>query len=127
MNCMVAMAATYIKPIDPNFSTTHPRIANDCRMMPHFKDCIGALDGTHILATPPLEDLIRYIGRSGKATQNILAIVDFDLRFTYAFIGHPGSMHDTSILFHALRHDHDTFSHPPRGMLVTPFFNVVHV
>lgn len=114
--CMVAMSADYIKPIDPNFSTTHPRISNDRRMMPHFKDCIGALDGTHISATPRPEDQIRYIGRSGKATQNVLGIVDFDMRFTYASIGQPGSMHDTNVLFHALRHDHSTFPHPPLGM-----------
>jgi hypothetical protein len=28
-NSMVAMASSYIKPVDHNFSTTHPRIAND--------------------------------------------------------------------------------------------------
>jgi hypothetical protein len=59
MNCMVTMAAAYIKP--SNFPTAHAMIANDRRMMPHFKDFIGALDVTHILATPPPEDLIRYI------------------------------------------------------------------
>jgi len=84
--------------------------------MPHFKDCIGALDGTHISATPPPNDLIRYIGRSGKPTQNVLAIVDFDMRFTYASIGKAGSMHDTNVLFHALKNDHDKFPHPPKGM-----------
>jgi len=31
-------------------------------------------------------------------------------------IGQPGSMHDTNVLFHALRHDEDTFPHPPAGM-----------
>jgi hypothetical protein len=122
LNSMVAMASSYIKPIDPNFSTTHPRIANDHRMMPHFKDCIGALDDTHILATPAPEDLIRYIGQSGKAAQNVFAIVDSDMQFTYASIGQPGSMHDTSMLFHALRHDHDIFPHPPPGMLITTLF-----
>jgi hypothetical protein len=86
-------------------------------MMPYFKNCIGALDGTHISATPRLEDLIRYIVRSGIATQNVLAIVDFDMRFIYASTGQTGSMHDTNVLFHALRHDHDTFPHPPQGML----------
>jgi hypothetical protein len=115
------MCEDYIRPIDPNFSTTHSRISNDSRMMPHFKGCIGALDGTHISATPPPDELIRYIGRSGKATQNILAIVEFDMRFTYASIGQrftyasigqSRSMHDTSVLFHALRHDHDKFPHP---------------
>ena len=116
LNCVVAMCGDYIRPIDPNFRTTHQRITNDCRLMPYFKDCIGALDGTHILATPPPHDLIRYIGRTGKATQNVLAVVDFDLRFTYASIGQPGSMHDTNVLFHALRHDEDTFPYPPAGM-----------
>jgi hypothetical protein len=80
--------------------------------MPYFKDRIGALDGTHILATPPPHDIVRYIGRTGKATQNVLDVVDFDLRFTYASIGQSGSMHDTNVLFHVLRHDEDTFLHP---------------
>ena len=111
--CVVGMCEEYIRPIDPNFCTTHRRITNDHRMMPHFKDCIGALDGTDILATPPRQDLVRYIGRSGKATQNVLVVVDFDLRFTYASVGQPRSMHNTNVLFHELRHDHDTFPHPP--------------
>lgn len=85
-------------------------------MMPHFKDCIGALDGTHINATPLVEDVIRYIGRTGKATQNVMAVVDFDMRFTYASIGQPGSMHDTNVIFHALRNDTENFPHPPAGM-----------
>jgi hypothetical protein len=118
LTCLVSMCEDYIRPIDPNFFTTHPRISNDSRMMPYFKDCIGALDGTHISATPPPNDVIRYIGRSRKPTQNVLAIVDFDMRFTYASIGQPGSMHDTSVLFHALRHDHDKFPHPPQGMFM---------
>ena len=110
------MCEDYIRPIDPNFYTTHPRISNDSRMMPYFKDCIGALDGTHISATPPLNDVIIYIGRSRKLNQHVLAIVDFDMRFTNASIGQPRSMHDTSVLFHALRHDHNKFPHPPLGM-----------
>jgi hypothetical protein len=77
LTCLVSICEDYIRPIDPNFSTTHPRISNDSRMMPYFKDCIGALDGTHITATPPPNDVIRYIGRSRKPTQNVLAIVDF--------------------------------------------------
>jgi hypothetical protein len=60
-------------------------------MMPHFKDCIiGSLDGTHILATPRPNDLIWYISRSGIATQNVLAIVDLDMRFTMHLWGSLG-------------------------------------
>ena len=116
--CLISMCKDYIRLIDLNFSTTHSRLTNDRRMMPYFKDCIGALDGTHISATPPPKDQIRYIGRSEKSTQNVLAIVDFDMRFTYASIGQPGSMHDTSVLFHAIEHDHDKFPHPPQRMYV---------
>jgi hypothetical protein len=94
-------------------------------MMPYFKNCIGALDGTHISATPHSEDLIIYIGRGGIPTQNVLAIVDFNMRFIYASTGQPGSTHDTNVLFHALRHDHDTFPHPPQGML--QINNIIHM
>src|SRR6266498_1229749 len=37
LNCVVAMCVDYIRPIDPNFSTTHTRITRDSRMMPYFK------------------------------------------------------------------------------------------
>ena len=123
LNCIMPMCAHYIRPVDPNFTTTHPRICADGRMMPFFKDCIGAVDGTHIAAVPPPHDVIRYIGRSGKATQNILDVVDFDLRFTYASIGQPGSMHDTRVLFHAIEHD-PKFPHPPKGMI---FFTLLYL
>ena len=48
---MVTMGADYIRPY-LNFYTTHPTISNDHRLMTHFKDYIGALDGTHISTTP---------------------------------------------------------------------------
>ncbi|WVZ50958.1 hypothetical protein U9M48_002156, partial [Paspalum notatum var. saurae] len=82
--------------------------------------CISALDGTHIIATPPSHDLIRYIGRSSKPSQNVLAMVDFDLRFTYASIDQPWSMQDTSVLFHALDRDQDKFTHPSSIIMLMP-------
>lgn len=115
LQCVVRMSKDFVRPKDPNFSTVHSRIRNDRRMWPHFKDCIGAIDGTHILATVAPEDLIRYIGRSGSATQNVMAVCDFDMRFTYASIGQPGAMHDTSVLYHALDVDREVFPHPPQG------------
>lgn len=121
LHCVVGMCEEYIRPIDPNFCTTHPRITKDRRMMPFFKDCIGAIDGTHVAAVPPSHDQIRYIGRSGRATQNVLAVVDFDLRFTYSSIGQPGSMHDTSVLFNALERDADLFPHPPSGIFLLSY------
>lgn len=90
LRSLVKMSKDFVQPKDPNFSTVHGRIRNDKRMWPHFKDCIGAIDGTHILATVKPKDVIRYIGRSGCTTQNVMAVCDFDMRFTYASIGQPG-------------------------------------
>uniref|UniRef100_A0A8R7QFW2 DDE Tnp4 domain-containing protein n=1 Tax=Triticum urartu TaxID=4572 RepID=A0A8R7QFW2_TRIUA len=44
-----------------------------------------------------------------------MAVCDFDMHFTYASIGQPGSMHDTSVVFHAIENDKATFPHPPKG------------
>jgi hypothetical protein len=41
-------------------------------------------------------------GRKHYTSQNILAVVDFDLRFTYVLAGWEGSAHDVSILAHSL-------------------------
>ena len=101
--CVVKMATHYLKPKDPNFRVVHKRIIGDRRAYPHLKDCIGALDGTHIRASIAGEQSIRYIGRKGAPSQNVLAICDFDMRFIYASIGQPGAMHDTSVLCHASR------------------------
>ncbi|XP_015689724.2 protein ALP1-like isoform X2 [Oryza brachyantha] len=111
---VVSMCKDYICPKDPNFRRAHSRIKNDKRMWPHFKNCIGAIDGTHVAVNPPREEYVRYIGRHKSSTQNVMAAVDFDMRFTYASIGQPGSMHDTSVLYHALEVDKDIFPHPPQ-------------
>jgi hypothetical protein len=52
LHCMVAMSKSYIQSKDPNFCNVHSRITNDQRMFPHFKDDIGAIDGSHINANP---------------------------------------------------------------------------
>jgi hypothetical protein len=69
------------------------------------------------MQTHQKKDYITYIGRSGKPTQNVMAVVDFDPHFTYASIGQPGSMNDTNILYHALEADEELFPHPPIGIL----------
>ena len=47
LNSLVQLAADIIKPVDLEFRTLHPRLRNP-RFYPHFKDCIGAIDGTHV-------------------------------------------------------------------------------
>ena len=115
----MAMAKDFIRPKDPNFPTVYERIRNDRRAFPHFKDCIGALDGTHIRDALSHEEQVRYIEKSGIPTQNVLAFCDFDIRFTYASTGQPGSTHDTSVLYNAIRVDEFFFHILPKVILIS--------
>ena len=77
------------------------------------------MDGTHIRAViTPKENEIPYIGRKGYATQNVMAICNFDMLFTFVQAGGEGSAHDTRILTATLEKDKNLniFSHPPQGM-----------
>ncbi|WVZ88820.1 hypothetical protein U9M48_035291 [Paspalum notatum var. saurae] len=115
LNAIMAMAKDFIRPKNPNFPDVHSRIRDHRKAYPHFKDCISALDGTHIHVCLSPDDQIRFIGKSGIPTQNVLAVCDFDMRFTYVSTGQPGAMHDTSVLYSAIQVDDKFFPHPPRG------------
>ncbi|XP_039141252.1 putative nuclease HARBI1 [Dioscorea cayenensis subsp. rotundata] len=66
------------------------------------RDCIGALDGTHIHASVPASEVVAFRGRKPYPTQNVLDAVDFNLRFTYVLAGWEGSAHDALVLRDAL-------------------------
>ncbi|CAL5095669.1 unnamed protein product [Urochloa decumbens] len=88
----------YVKSTD-----THTKITSSPnRFYPYFKGCIGALDGTHIRACVPANMVDRFRGRKSYPSQNVLAVVDFDLRFTYVLAGWEGSAHDSLVLQDAL-------------------------
>jgi hypothetical protein len=125
LDSVLAMAEHFLRPTDPNFRNVHKRIRTDKRAYPHFKDCIGALDGTHIRVSLSPEEQVRYIGKTGVPTQNVLAVCDFDMRFTYVAAGQPGSLHDTTVLYHALEADVDAFPHPPQGTIFFLMFSLL--
>ena len=67
---------------------------------------MGAIDGTHVYARVPSKIQAAFRGMKHYPTQNVLAAVDFDLKFTYVLAGWEGSAHDATILADALeRHD----------------------
>jgi hypothetical protein len=47
LKCLRKLANDNITPKDPTFCTEHERVRED-RFWPHFKDAIGAIDGSHI-------------------------------------------------------------------------------
>ncbi|WVZ53182.1 hypothetical protein U9M48_004161 [Paspalum notatum var. saurae] len=61
------------------------------------KDFIGPKNPNFSEVYLSPDDQVRYIGKSGIPTQN------------------PGSMHDTSVLYTAIKGDEKFFPHPPRG------------
>ncbi|KAH0693337.1 hypothetical protein KY285_020434 [Solanum tuberosum] len=101
------LARDIIKPhLNYNDGVGAHKPCND-RYLPFFKDCIGALDGTHVKARLPQCQQIPYIGRKGYPTQNILAVVNFNMCFTLAW-----AAHDSRIFGEALRRSEINFSHP---------------
>ncbi|KAF7826541.1 putative nuclease HARBI1 isoform X1 [Senna tora] len=79
------------------------------------EDCIGAIDGTHISVHVPIEKLIPFTGRKRYTSTNVMAVCDFNMCFTFAWVGWEGSAHDTRIFMEALRNPHLKFPHPPQG------------
>ncbi len=80
------LAKDNIKPRDPTFSTEHEKV-KEARFLPHFKGAIGAIDGSHVPVIVPVEEVVNHTCRHGYTSQNVLAICDFDMRFTFAVAG----------------------------------------
>nr|XP_051220996.1 uncharacterized protein LOC127339156 [Lolium perenne] len=66
------------------------------------QDCIGAIDGTHVTAKVPGSMSAAFRVRKHYTSQNVLAAVDFDMRFTYVLAGWEVSAHDASIMADSL-------------------------
>ncbi|XP_071680347.1 protein ALP1-like [Lolium perenne] len=88
--------------IKPSSSTIPTKIAESHRWFPYFKDCVGAIDGTHITTKVRRSHSLSYIGRKHYNSQNVLAAVDFNMKFTYVLAGCEGSTHDATILVDSL-------------------------
>ena len=78
------------------------------------KIAFGAIDGTPL--TVPLNEQPKYIGRHGYASQNVMAVRDFDMRFIFVVTGWPGSVHDRRVLLDTLVTYKEQFPHPPEGI-----------
>jgi hypothetical protein len=124
-NAIYRMSTDVIKPKDTNFIEIHPRL-RETRFWPHFKGCIGAIDGSHFPASVPAMEQAKYIGRHGYASQNVMAVCDFDMRFTFVVTGWPGSVHDTRVLQDTLITYADRFPHPPEGITIFYFCIILY-
>ncbi|XP_050374808.1 uncharacterized protein LOC126792434 [Argentina anserina] len=87
--------------IKPGF-VVPSKIRGSTRFWPYFKDCIGAIDDTHIPVMVKGREVSSYRNRHGIQSQNVLAACNFDLEFIYVLSGWEGSAHDSKLLNDAL-------------------------
>ena len=66
---------------------------------------MGAIDATHVHARVLAKIAAAFRGRNHYTSQNVLAAVDFNLKFTYVLAGWEGSPHDALILADAIERD----------------------
>jgi hypothetical protein len=97
----------------------------ESRFSPHFLGVIGAIDGTHIPIIVPSSATITYFGRYHHTTQNVMVVCHFDIRFTFAVAGWPGSIHDKRVFNEALQKYVDKFPFPPEGINITIVLYIV--
>jgi len=103
LDALVALAPELI--YLPNPLAVPSKIRNNTKFFPYFRDCIGALDGSHIPAKVPEEMRAACRNRKGFTSQNVLAACSFDLCFSYILPGWEGSAHDGRVLSNALDRD----------------------
>ncbi|WZZ58291.1 hypothetical protein YC2023_058398 [Brassica napus] len=113
LSALLKFAEETLRPQEGEFGRVSPVLRNDDRYWPHFRDCIGALDGTHVSVRPPSQNAEAYKGRKQDPTMNVLAICNFDMKFRYAYLGVHGREHDTKVLTHYARNEASFPHHPP--------------
>ena len=106
--------------IVPSTFNPNPNIpGHNRRLRRVFKGAVGALDGTLIHAVVPVRKQDLYRGRGkGDCYQNVLAICDFNMIFTFVVAGWEGIAHDSRILSEALSDPDAPFPLPPPGNLM---------
>ncbi|XP_031283006.1 protein ALP1-like [Pistacia vera] len=67
-----------------------------------FKNCLGALDGTHIRVQVPAHDKPRYRTRKNEIAMNVLAVCTPKMQFIYILPGWEGSAADGRVLRDAI-------------------------
>ncbi|VEN39717.1 unnamed protein product [Callosobruchus maculatus] len=64
----------------------------------------GAIDGTHIFVTVKKEQQDSYTARYRRHSINLMVICDASKMLTYAFVGFPGSAHDSRVSRYSRTH-----------------------
>lgn len=113
LRAFAAIAKEMIKP--PALDETPFEILRNMKYYPWFKDCIVAIDGTHIPVVVPANQAIPYRSRRKKCIEHVMIVYSFDMRFTWIWLGWEGSAYDFRIFTEAMTRPNTNFPHPPQG------------
>lgn len=80
----------------------HPKIQDNPRFYPFFKNCLGAIDGTHIPVSIFPKKHSPFRNRKGTLSINVMVACDFDLNITFISSGLEGSATDSRVLRSAM-------------------------
>ncbi|KAG6506640.1 hypothetical protein ZIOFF_031967 [Zingiber officinale] len=75
-------------------------------------NCLGAIDGTHVLAWAPSSIQTSFRGRKVIVTQNVMLACDFDMLFTFVYTGWEGTANDSRVFIDALTRHENNFPKP---------------
>ncbi|XP_076933969.1 uncharacterized protein LOC143600059 [Bidens hawaiensis] len=115
LNAMMNFSREVIVPTASNAITNTS--ASHRRLKLIFPGAIGVLDGTLVHAVVPADQQTRYRGRGkGECFQNVLAICDFDMIFTFVWAGWEGVAHDSRVLKEVAFNPTSDFPFPPPGI-----------
>ncbi|KAK3221059.1 hypothetical protein Dsin_015029 [Dipteronia sinensis] len=90
-------------------------IRNNPKFYPYFKNCIGAIDGTHISACVPAHKQNSYRDRKVQVTQNVMRVCSFDMMFIFVYTGWEGTANDSRVILDAIGRQENSFPHPNEG------------
>lgn len=93
----------YLKWVPLPLNAVPPKILHNPKFFPYFKDCLGAIDGSHFHARVLVDDMARFRNRKGWISQNVLVACLFSLIFCYILSGWEGSAGDGRIFEDARR------------------------
>ncbi|XP_062170991.1 protein ALP1-like [Alnus glutinosa] len=86
-------------------TVVYSHVSGNPKYHPWFKDCIGAIDGTHIKAKVPVEHQCLFRGRKNECTHNVMAICNFNMLFMFVYVGWEGTTNDGHIFKDAITSD----------------------
>ncbi|KAG6511476.1 hypothetical protein ZIOFF_029544 [Zingiber officinale] len=110
LRAVCTLSTHIIRPYEHN--GVHPRILHNLKWFPYFKNCLGAIDGTHVSAWAPTSIQTSFRGRKVIVTQNVMLVCDFDMLFTFVYTGWEGTANDSRVFIDALTRHENHFPKP---------------